>query len=110
MMWSLASKVEYFKVYFIINIQSIYLLGAFTEYSLLDRQLDDLNSVLDALEQKNDRIHAQLRALLENSREIRQDIAMERANNEGTSGSSEQDSKDEKWRIHVSIFIIPDLL
>ncbi len=70
----------------------------------MDRQLDDLNSVLDALEQKNDRIHAQLRALLENSREIRQDIAMERANNEGASGLSEQDPKDEKWRIHVSIY------
>lgn len=70
----------------------------------MDRQLDDLNSVLDALEQKNDRIHAQLRALLENSREIRQDIAMERANTEGASGLSEQDSKDEKWRIHISIY------
>lgn len=48
------------------------------EYSMLDKQLDDLNSVLDVLEQKNDSIQSQLRALLENSREIRQNLAMER--------------------------------
>ena len=45
---------------------------------MLDKQLDDLNSVLDVLEQKNDSIQSQLRALLENSREIRQNLAMER--------------------------------
>ena len=52
----------------------------FLEYSLLDKQLDDLNSVLDMLEQKNDSIQSQLRVLLENSREIRQNLAMERDN------------------------------
>nr|CAH0098798.1 unnamed protein product [Daphnia galeata] len=48
------------------------------EYSSLDKQLDDLNSVLDVLEQKNDHIQNQLRVLLENSREIRQNIVKER--------------------------------
>ena len=62
----------------------------FIEYSLLDKQLDDLNSVLDVLEQKNDRIHAQLKALLENSREIRQDIAVERAKEGADSNNAEK--------------------
>ncbi|XP_057374808.1 bublin coiled-coil protein-like isoform X2 [Daphnia carinata] len=48
------------------------------EYSSLDKQLDDLNSVLDVLEQKNDHIQSQLKALLETSREIRQNIVNER--------------------------------
>ena len=51
---------------------------------MLDKQLDDLNSVLDLLESKNDRIQAQLKALLENSREIRQSLAEERTTDEGT--------------------------
>ncbi|XP_032780812.1 bublin coiled-coil protein isoform X2 [Daphnia magna] len=48
------------------------------EYSSLDKQLDDLNSVLDVLEQKNDHIQSQLKALLKTSREIRQNIVKER--------------------------------
>jgi uncharacterized coiled-coil protein SlyX len=51
---------------------------------MLDKQLDDLNSVLDLLESKNDRIQAQLKALLENSREIRQSLAEERTTDENT--------------------------
>lgn len=61
------------------------------EYAMLDKQLDDLNSVLDLLESKNDRIQAQLKALLENSREIRQSLAEENTSTENkTSESSPQ--------------------
>jgi len=49
------------------------------EYSMLDKQLDDLNSALDALEQKNDSITSQLLQLLHNSRQVRQELAEERA-------------------------------
>jgi len=47
------------------------------EYSMLDKQLDSLNNVLDVLEHKNDQIHEQLKALLENSREIRNSMVEE---------------------------------
>jgi len=54
----------------------------FEEYSTLDKQLDSLNSVLDVLEHKNDQIHEQLKALLENSREIRINMAQENKQDE----------------------------
>jgi len=44
---------------------------------MLDKQLDSLNNVLDVLEHKNDQIHEQLKALLENSREIRNSMVEE---------------------------------
>lgn len=56
------------------------------EYSMLDKQLDSLNSVLDVLEHKNDQIHEQLKALLENSREIRINMAQENKQNEEKQG------------------------
>jgi prefoldin subunit 5 len=39
---------------------------------LLNLQLDELSSALDALEQQNDHIHAQFMKLLESNRETRQ--------------------------------------
>lgn len=44
----------------------------FTDFVSLDLQLNELNSALDALEQKNDEIHARLIELLESNRETRQ--------------------------------------
>jgi flagellar basal body-associated protein FliL len=43
----------------------------FTDYVSVDLQLNELNSALDALEQKNDEIHARLIKLLESNCEIR---------------------------------------
>jgi hypothetical protein len=43
----------------------------FTDFVSLDLQLNELNSALDALEQKNDDIHARLMELLESNREAR---------------------------------------
>jgi hypothetical protein len=42
------------------------------DFVSLDLQLNELNSALDALEQKNDKIHARLIELLESNRETRQ--------------------------------------
>lgn len=42
------------------------------DFVSLDLQLNELSSALDALEQKNDHIHAQLMTLLESNRETRQ--------------------------------------
>ncbi|XP_069691659.1 bublin coiled-coil protein [Periplaneta americana] len=42
------------------------------DFDSLNLQLDELSSALDALEQKNDHIHAQLMKLLESNRETRQ--------------------------------------
>lgn len=39
--------------------------------------MDSLNSVLDAIEQRNDNIHAQLLELLSSNREIRQSLQQE---------------------------------
>lgn len=44
----------------------------FTDFVSLDLQLDQLSSALDALEQKNEHIHAQFMKLLESNRETRQ--------------------------------------
>ena len=46
-------------------------------------------SVLDILEQKNDHIQSQLRVLLENSREIRQNIVKERETETSNLGSTD---------------------
>lgn len=41
------------------------------EIQRVDQHLDSLDSVLDAIERKNDAIHAQLMELLQSNREIR---------------------------------------
>ncbi|XP_051173350.1 bublin coiled-coil protein [Leptopilina boulardi] len=44
------------------------------EYQALNNKLDQLNSVLDSLERKNDDIHAELKNLLESNRKFRKQI------------------------------------
>ena len=46
----------------------------FSEFSALDRQLDELNSVLDAIEAKNDDIHGKLKQFLQASRQERLEL------------------------------------
>merc|ERR1712011_78372 len=50
------------------------------EFSLLNRQLDQLDQALDAIEEKNDDIHSKLKELLEESKQARKEIEAE--NNE----------------------------
>jgi hypothetical protein len=52
----------------------------FTDFVSLNLQLDELSSALDALERKNDHIHAQLMKLLESNRETRQQFQEKIAN------------------------------
>ena len=40
----------------------------------MDRQLDSLNSALDAIEQRNDDIHDKLRAILRENKEARESL------------------------------------
>ena len=49
------------------------------EFSLLNQQLDQLDKALDAMEQKNDSIHDQLRELLEDSKQARLELEAEAA-------------------------------
>ncbi|CAH0700673.1 unnamed protein product [Spodoptera exigua] len=49
------------------------------EYIMLDSKLDELNSALDYLEQKNDDIHERLKELLQSNIEIRQELRNEKA-------------------------------
>ena len=44
----------------------------FLAFRALDAQLDQLNSALDALEEKNDRIHEKAKDLLQSNREVRE--------------------------------------
>ena len=44
------------------------------EFSVLNRQLDQLDKALDAIEEKNDNIHDKLKELLEESRQARLEI------------------------------------
>ena len=46
----------------------------FSEFTALDRQLDELNSVLDAIEAKNDDIHGKLKEFLQASRQERLEL------------------------------------
>lgn len=55
----------------------------FTEYIMLDSKLDELNSALDYLEQKNDDIHERLKELLQSNIEIRQELRNENAETSG---------------------------
>ena len=47
------------------------LIFSFLAFRALDAQLDQLNSALDALEEKNDRIHEKAKDLLQSNREVR---------------------------------------
>jgi len=44
------------------------------EFNELNRQLDELDQVLDSLEHKNDIIHSQLKELLADSRQAREEM------------------------------------
>jgi len=44
------------------------------EFAVLNRQLDQLDQALDAIEQKNDTIHDKLKELLEESRQARLEL------------------------------------
>ena len=44
------------------------------EFSVLNQQLDQLDKALDAMEQKNEAIHNQLRDLLEDSKQARLEV------------------------------------
>jgi len=44
------------------------------EFNELNRQLDELDQVLDSLEHKNDLIHSQLKELLADSRQAREEM------------------------------------
>ena len=46
----------------------------FAEFQALNKKLDQLNSALDNLEEKNDNIHAELIELLKSNREVRKQI------------------------------------
>jgi len=65
-------------------------LGDFDEqaFRALDAQLDQLNSALDALEEKNDRIHEKAKDLLQSNREVR-------ATSEGSNEAMDQDHGDD---------------
>ena len=54
-----------------ILICKILILIYFSAYRALDAQLDQLNSVLDALEERNDKIHEKAKDLLKSNRESR---------------------------------------
>ena len=54
------------------------------EFAALDKQLDELNGVLDALEAKNDDIHGKLKELLESSRQERLKMANSDDNSDDT--------------------------
>ena len=60
----------------------------FLAFRALDTQLDQLNSALDALEEKNDRIHEKAKDLLQSNREVR-------ATSEGSNEAMDQDRGDD---------------
>merc|ERR1712018_324550 len=61
------------------------------EFSALDRQLDELNSVLDAIEAKNDDIHGKLKQFLEASRQERLEL---QSSNSSTSDNTSNGSQN----------------
>ena len=64
--------------------------SVFSAYRALDAQLDRLNSVLDALEERNDRIHGQLKDMLKTKQEdkVKNDVPNPDPDQQGGSGSS----------------------
>lgn len=55
----------------LIDYQTLSNIISFSEFQSLNTQIDQLNSVLDVLEKKNDDIQAKLMELLVSSRELR---------------------------------------
>lgn len=54
-----------------VDYQTLSNIISFSEFQSLNTQIDQLNSVLDVLEKKNDDIQAKLMELLVSSRELR---------------------------------------
>ncbi|XP_007898438.1 UPF0184 protein C9orf16 homolog [Callorhinchus milii] len=54
-----------------VNVESEEEDGNLEEYAALDQMLDQINSCLDNLEEKNDVLNAKLRELLESNRQTR---------------------------------------
>lgn len=66
------------------------------EYSALDRQLDSLNSALDAIEQRNDDIHGKLRAVLRENKEARESLDMGASPPVGSGTDSDKGTREVK--------------
>ncbi|XP_051694458.1 bublin coiled-coil protein [Oryctolagus cuniculus] len=57
------------------------------EYAAINAMLDQIDSVLDHLEEKNDRLHARLRELLESNRQVRLEFQQRLGEAPGEAGS-----------------------
>ena len=64
-------------------------------YRALDAQLDRLNSVLDAIEERNDRIHGQLKDMLKTSQDNRNNVPNDHDSDQ--SGGSSSSSSAANW-------------
>ena len=58
----------------------------------MDRQLDSLNSALDAIDQRNDDIHGKLKAILKENKEARESLQQGPKGNESEKGTDAQPS------------------
>lgn len=56
------------------NLQLIYTLLPHTEYAAINTMLDQINSCLDDLEERNDALNGKLHELLESNRQARQEF------------------------------------
>merc|ERR1712141_7816 len=63
------------------------------EFSALDKQLDELNSVLDKIEAKNDDIHGKLKEFLQASRQERLELT---STNDSANGSNSENNDNKK--------------
>lgn len=66
----------------------------FTEISVLSRQLDQLQSVLDEIESRNDNIHKELLEILYSNREVRKTLSAENQNTNNTEPAVVSSSSD----------------
>ena len=66
----------------------------FSEFTALDKQLDELNSVLDVLEAKNEDIHGKLKELLQSSRQER--LKMSSPDDINSSRADKNDENDRR--------------
>ena len=79
----------------------------------MDAQLDRLNSVLDAIEERNDRIHGQLKDMLKTSRDNRNNVPNDQDSDQ--SGGPSSSSPAANWWSNKSLkgsrndFILLDL-
>ena len=73
---------------------TLYMRWWFSEYSALDRQLDSLNSALDAIEQRNDDIHDKLRAILRENKEARESLKGGRSGTEDSDKGTPSNVKE----------------